>query len=316
MAERKPIHFSPRQPPFPDPNELAVESQPQSRRGRGSWVIAALLVIALVFAWWGWNGEDEQVAGVEPEVIRADPEPVKVKPDEPGGMTVEDRDKLVYRRLAGEEEPDTVERLLPPTEEPIAPPQPQLHVESDQPPPPPAWLAEDSERVNGQASQPDDAAPAGPADPSTSGNGNAAATGVGTAAPTSRPARDDQRAESAAGSAAPADSAQPSDAGRAPEVSTAAVSAPPASTRGGVYQIQLAAVSSEERAESAWAGYKAKHGDLLGDLGSQVVRADLGDKGVFYRLRAGPILGENNARALCNRLSGRGVGCMVVRPGG
>jgi len=48
-----------------------------------------------------------------------------------------------------------------------------------------------------------------------------------------------------------------------------------------------------------------------------VTKADLGPKkGVFYRLRVGPVADEAAARALCANLAKREMGCLVVRPGG
>ena len=54
--------------------------------------------------------------------------------------------------------------------------------------------------------------------------------------------------------------------------------------------------------------------DLFGGLRSSVVRVDLGRKGVFYRLQAGPLADEAAARALCSRAKQRKLGCIVVRP--
>jgi hypothetical protein len=48
-------------------------------------------------------------------------------------------------------------------------------------------------------------------------------------------------------------------------------------------------------------------------LGLTTVRVDLGDKGVWYRLQAGP-LGEPQARALCEDLKSKKRDCLVVRP--
>ena len=52
--------------------------------------------------------------------------------------------------------------------------------------------------------------------------------------------------------------------------------------------------------------------DLLGDLGAAVRRADLGAKGVFYRVRVGPLPARKEARTLCASLSERKVPCFVV----
>ena len=43
---------------------------------------------------------------------------------------------------------------------------------------------------------------------------------------------------------------------------------------------------------------------------------DLGKKkGVFFRLRVGPLLSDKEARQLCHALKKRRVGCLVVKPG-
>ena len=85
---------------------------------------------------------------------------------------------------------------------------------------------------------------------------------------------------------------------------------------GGGHQC-CAAVRSRERANSEWTRLKRKHGDLLADYSLNVVRVDLGPtKGIFYRLRAGPIAWEDVAKSLCENLIKRKVGCLIVRPGG
>jgi len=45
-----------------------------------------------------------------------------------------------------------------------------------------------------------------------------------------------------------------------------------------------------------------------------IVRADLGTRGVYFRLRAGPLKDRAAADALCRKLAGRKVGCIVVKP--
>ena len=60
--------------------------------------------------------------------IRADPSPFKEKPDNPGGWSLSGQDILIFQRLHPGVAPTTVERLLPPHEEPMllprAPPVP------------------------------------------------------------------------------------------------------------------------------------------------------------------------------------------------
>ena len=83
------------------------------------------------------------------------------------------------------------------------------------------------------------------------------------------------------------------------------------------YNVQLAAVRSLERAQGEWERLRRKNSDLLGKLALSVTKADLGpEKGVFYRLRVGPVADEADARALCANLAKHEMGCLVVRPGG
>ena len=82
------------------------------------------------------------------------------------------------------------------------------------------------------------------------------------------------------------------------------------------YQVQLAAVRSSTAADDEWSRLRRRHADLLGGLGLTVVRADLGPaKGVFYRVRVGPLADEAAARGVCAQLAERKVGCLVVPPG-
>jgi hypothetical protein len=79
--------------------------------------------------------------------------------------------------------------------------------------------------------------------------------------------------------------------------------------------VQVFSGRSADEAKSAWAKLKGRNSDVLGPLSPTVARADLGDRGTFYRLRAGPIESETKARTLCSSLSSRGVPCIIVRPG-
>jgi cell division septation protein DedD len=87
--------------------------------------------------------------------------------------------------------------------------------------------------------------------------------------------------------------------------------------KGGLFQVQLSALRSREQADSEWDRLRRRNSDLLGSLELSVIRADLGPgKGVFFRLRAGPLADEQAAQNLCQKLTERKVGCLVVRPEG
>ena len=80
------------------------------------------------------------------------------------------------------------------------------------------------------------------------------------------------------------------------------------------FRVQLAALRSRADAEAAWRRLKRANGDLLGALEVEVTRVDLAYKGVFYRLRAGPLASAAKAGALCVRLKARDLDCLVVKP--
>ena len=95
------------------------------------------------------------------------------------------------------------------------------------------------------------------------------------------------------------------------EVAKATAVAPSA---GGAYRVQIGALRSEEDAQKTIAHVKKVGGDVLAGFGFEVKRADLGDKGIYYRVQIGPLADAAAASGLCERLKDRKLGCMVVRP--
>ena len=80
----------------------------------------------------------------------------------------------------------------------------------------------------------------------------------------------------------------------------------------GSYLVQLAAFRSEEAAETAWSQLnKAKPG-LYRSARKHIQRADLGAKGVFYRLRVGSFADRESASDFCEAVKAGGDNCIVV----
>ncbi len=103
--------------------EAIVESGSDHSNQKG--MIAAFAVIGFVVVggagFYLWNSSLGGNAGADgPRVIAADNEPVKIKPDSPGGKTVPNQDLAVYDRVAGtESETPPEQNLVNTTEEPI-----------------------------------------------------------------------------------------------------------------------------------------------------------------------------------------------------
>jgi cell division septation protein DedD len=212
--------------------------------------VAAALLVMVMFAGGLWlayvAGTRHAAGGAASEVplIRADPRPMMVRPAEPGGLKIPDRNMLIY-----DPGKQMVEHLLPPPEQPMVRP-------------------------------------------------TAAAASAGA------PAMSAPAAPPTATAAAPTATAA------APTPPAAAHGASPAKT--GNVRLQLGSVRSAGTARAEWDRIRQRNSDLLGALSASPVRADLGDKGIYYRIETGPI-GSAAADRLCGALKARKVGCVIVR---
>ena len=250
---------------YADPRDEEADPPPR----RVLRIVGALLVMALFAGglWFAYVEGARHAGGTggsgDIPLIRADTRPMKVKPAEPGGMPIPDRDMLIY----GQNRP-IVEHLLPPPEQPMALPAP--------PAPKPVVSASADARPT-------------PA-PSTG------APGSGTAPTRTQP-------EQQAG-------LPPANPHPMPSKPAEAVSQP--GKAGGV-RLQLGSVRSEGDAREEWARVKRGNPDLLGQLTAMAVRADLGDKGVYYRILTGPVGDPATAERLCGELRQRHLPCIIVR---
>ncbi len=77
--------------------------------------------------------------------------------------------------------------------------------------------------------------------------------------------------------------------------------------------VQLASFRNEALADQAVNRFMAQYASVLGDLIPDIQKADLGAKGVYYRVRFAGIETLEEARSLCAGLSASGQGCMAVR---
>jgi cell division septation protein DedD len=82
----------------------------------------------------------------------------------------------------------------------------------------------------------------------------------------------------------------------------------------GSYRLQLGALKTEEAAKAEWLKLQRQNSDVLGKLSLSVSRVDLGGKGTYYRIQAGPVADEAKATQDCAALKSRKVGCILVRP--
>ena len=223
--------------------------------------------------------------------------PSKVPPQSPGGLEVPHQDKLVYNQIGKQQVGEVVERLLPPPETPL--PKPTVSA-----PPPPAAVPAPPPKLSvpaAIASADQSVATLPPPVPPTASV--SAATPPEALKAISPPARLATQPQQTA--ALSVDAAKP-------PVPAAAASSQVVTKS--AFRIQIASMTNPEAANIEWSRRSEQHKDILGSLTLVVFRADLGSRGTFYRVQAGPLPSREAASALCEKLKQRKVGCLVVQP--
>ncbi len=78
------------------------------------------------------------------------------------------------------------------------------------------------------------------------------------------------------------------------------------------WSVQVTSASSEDAAWSTWKKMQAKH-RVLASQKPIVTKADLGAKGIFYRVRIVGFDDQNAAKSTCSKLKAGGVKCFVSK---
>lgn len=94
-------------------------------------------------------------------------------------------------------------------------------------------------------------------------------------------------------------------------VKPAARDATAGDARGGTHLVQVGAFRSQGEADGQWSKMQGKFGDFFDGKAQDVEVADLGDKGVYYRLRVGPFASADAAKTWCAGLKERGTDCLI-----
>lgn len=266
------------------------------------WLPVAVVTTAVVgfvtLAWYAYHSGTQSLKEEDLLVVEADKTPMKEKPLDPGGMKFPNQDKTVFETFAGSSAvPPKVERILPPPEEPM------------------------SKNID------------------TSGTKTWVNDAAGRKAPFNPPKEEALVDTKKAEKTPPAVAVQPSlekatdiktyKAGDAPsadkvaEVAAAAVqavnNAPAAddtkrlepSAAGSNAKIQLGAYQSEKEAQEAWVKMQKKFSELSGKS-PLVIKADLGAKGIYYRLRTGGFAGAEEVKSVCAKLAKQNQACIPV----
>ncbi len=276
------------------------------RRARRILVLVVLIAFVSV-VWYAFSqGQQMGISQVTP-VIKADAEPYKVKPDQPGGMEIPHQDKLVYDQIqGGGDAANQPEKLVPAPEQPIEPapksttPAPldltQIPATNDAPitaidkttkpagamdgEKPPESLdlppAKEVKPVPKVTPQPADHEPIVPA--------NA------------------KKPDGAKSEIVKSDAKKP-DAAKTDEKPAAAT---------GAHRVQLASLPDKGAAEKALANFKSKFASDFAGHEFTVRAANIPGKGIFYRVQIGGFSSKESAKAACDTLKSKGQGCLYA----
>lgn len=293
----------------------AYEEEYENKRFR--WMSGLVLVLAIAgffaLAWYAYYTGTQSVEETNKDmtVIEADNSPIKEAPEDPGGQEFPNQDKTVYDAISSDKpKDDTAESILPPAEEPVVkeevktetPKESAPEMKAEAPAIPPAPVApvpakpieidkKELEKVHKAMEEAKEVLKAAPAP-------------VAPVPPPAMPKPIEVSEPKLVTVGEPPAIKKPVEAKPA---APKAIEAKPAATGSG--KIQLGAYPSAEEAEKDWKRISAKQSAVLGGKAHNVVEADLGDKGIFYRLRAS---GFPDAKAACAALSAKGQACMVV----
>lgn len=227
-------------------------------------------------------------------------------------MHVAHRDKLIYQRFEGDEAAPVVERLLSAPEEPLLPPRSEPETSMSG-----TWgMSDEGLPTEFMAPPPEEAVSVQPIEQFLDEPALEAPVAVETPPDSSSLAMAAPRPRPSAPPPSPSTSGTPSGPPSGPPSGLSAEARDAQSLLMGAaadgYAIQLGSVRSRQEANVEWERLRRSHTDILGGLRPTVLEADLGQRGMYFRLRAGPITSQNSARQLCNSLVDRKVPCIVV----
>lgn len=307
---------------YDDTDRLDYPPVEKTRSRKGPVAIAAVIG-ALVLGGGGayLASGSSSITGGEPPLIKANNEPTKVQPQNPGGVEIPNQNKQIYERanqngatkiVNREEQPVDVEQAIrmnggtaDATGGTVARPQQTASLNLGEPKKVRTVTIRPDGTVVGAepaSAQPD----AAPAPMTLPPQAQPAPAPVQVASAASAPV---------AASATPASTPKPAPAAATPapqQVASAQPDAPAAAeaTPTGGYAVQLGLANSEAGAQTAFTSFQRKYPDLEG-LPSIIRKAEVNGN-TIYRVRVGP-LSREEASSLCSKLQGQGGQCFVAK---
>ncbi len=293
-----------------------LEDEPRSRRG-GTMTVVVVLLLAVVgtAAAFGYRTFVGSPRSGEPPVIKADAGPNKIVSSASGDGKIEDRigDKPSERVVSREEQPVDVNGkaqprvVFPPLSQNANPPTASSANTAARPTGAGVGNGtlggEEPRKIRTLSIRPDQP------DVTTSTAPPAALSAPSRATPA---ARAPATATAAAPSGGPVALTPPPQAAAPAAKPRVASIAPSAGGSSGSY-VQVSSQKTEGDAEASFKALQSKYSGILGSKPSTIRRADLGEKGIFYRAMVGPFGTTDEATQFCVNLKSAGGQCIVQR---
>ena len=300
-------------------------------RGRSAFMVGSALLGAIALGGalaFAYKQSGGGLSGEQPPLVTADSRPVKELPEQAGGKEFPHKNKLIYDRLQNGDEPET-ERLVPRQENVAVP---ALPASADGPAPvastdfatPTTQAVGGTEPIAVASVDDGSMAEGGPRKVKTmvvrpDGTMAAPEPAAGEVAAAEAPAAAEAAPQAVAAlpqqvaalPAPPPPDAKPKPAPQPVAQQTAAVA--PAAAAPTKYVVQVGSKKNQTDALASFADMQQKYPSLLASYRPMVQKADLGAKGVWYRLRIGPIPDKTAASKLCTQLKSQGLpDCLVM----
>jgi hypothetical protein len=311
--------------PYAYQDGYAEEPEDQKPRRGGMITVVAVLALAVIgtggaFAYRTYMGS---ARSGEPPIIKADAGPTKIVPAPSGDgvakvpdrMTTGGAEKIVPREEAPVDVNAGPRVVFPPLNTNANPPSTASVAPGAKPPAAAAangTLAGDEPRKIRTLAVKGD-----PADVAATPAPKPAATPRPVSAPAAARAPAPSPAANANASANAPLSLSPQGAQSAPADARTRVAstnaAPAAPGGGGSYVVQVSSQRSEADAQASYRALQGKFPSVLGSRPPLIKRADLGDKGVYYRAMVGPFASSEEAAQVCGNLKTAGGQCVVQK---
>lgn len=80
------------------------------------------------------------------------------------------------------------------------------------------------------------------------------------------------------------------------------------------YKVQIASFRTKSDAEKEWITLSKRHPKLIGIYQNYIVAKNIEGKGMFYRLQIGPFKSHSEASKACKAIKNVGLSCLIVKP--